>query len=376
MSRFIPVQDAIKLLSLGGGDILQRNKGRYLTWSKHVWEDMNLQTVKVAKREVFYINKRTNTVQLPFDNLQLSSVNIIDKNGVIYPVFRNDRLHDDIVSIESDKDCACEYKCGYKLCNTIKGYEAVTTILSDFLPDGNPISFTCIERKSVDANGFLYEEKQYPERIYLSGVWVDTVLHTEQKKLCAVEVDENGCLCDTEKNIDAVCNSCCGGHNNDIPVGGTSLHPPKKGDDTWIYYCNTKLDWFGVQCGNYPRGLNNCNNNIYNISELGDRLIFPHDFGFDKVLVRYYADINLNDLQIPRIALDTFLIGVKWWDARFDDKKQQLAAVYLQQYSRLKFGLTMELNKYRIAELRTIVTPPIYVPSFIPNRTHFLGEYY
>lgn len=378
MSKFIPIQDAIKLLSLGNEDYLQRSKGRYLTWAKHVWQDMNLQTVKVAKREIFYINKRTNTVQLPCDNLQLSSVNVIDRHGVIYPVYRNDRLHDDIVSVESAKDCACEYKCGYQLCNTVKGYEAITSVKSDFLPNGNPISFTCVDRKAIDSNGFLYEETQYPLRTYLSGVWVDTVLHTEQKKLCNIDLDDNGCICDTEKNVNAICSTCCGhGESNDgISVGGNAMCPPSPQDDTWIYYCNTKIDWFGVQCGNYPRGLNNCNNNIYNISELGDRLIFPHNFGFDKVLIRYYADVNLNDLQIPLIALDTFLIGLKWWDARFNDKKQQLADHYQQQYSRLKFGLTMELNKYRIAELRMIVTPPTYIPSFIPNRATFEGEYY
>jgi hypothetical protein len=378
MSRYIPVAEAIKVAMLGNGDILQRAKGRYLTWSKYVFEDLNLQTLKVAKRELLYINKRTNTVELPSDFYQLCSVNVMDKKGVIYPVYKNDRLHDDIVSVESMKDCACEYKCGYQLCNTIKGYEAVTTVKSDFMPNGNPISFTCTDRKEIDGQGFLYEETQYPERIYISGVWTNTILQTTQRKLCAIEVDKNGCICDTDKNIESVCNSFFGDNNNGLlPIGGTNSNPPhgNKNTNEWIYYCGSKMDWFAYQCGGFHKGLNHCNN-IYNISELGDRLIFPNDFGYRSVLVRYYADVNRNDLQIPSIALDTFIAGIKWWDCRFDDKKQVLADHFEQVYSKLKWGLFLELNKYTISEQRMLLSPPVFVPSFIKNKSKFSGDWY
>jgi len=377
LSRFIPVQTAVKYALLGNQDIQQRAKGRYLTWAKPVWEDMELSTVKVAKRELLYINKRTNTVQLPSDCLQLCTVNVIDRKGVIHPVYKNDKLHDDIISVEAEKDCACEFKCGYQLCSTIKGYEAIRVIKSDFLPNGSPISFTCIERKAIDAQGFLYEEKQFPERIYISGVWTNTVLSTVQNKLCAVEVDRNGCICDTNENIEKVCSSCFGDKDNSLPIGGNNSMPPHSNRNAtdWIYHCASKMDWFSYQCGSFPKGLNHCKN-IYNISELGDRLIFPHDFGFNSVLVRYYADVNLNDLQIPAIALETFIVGIKWWDCRFNDKMQNLANVYEQQYSKLKHGLFLELNKYRIMEQRMVLSPPVYVPNFIRNRDKFDGDWY
>ena len=365
MSRYININDAIKLPMLGGNDYLMRSKGRFLTWSKYVWQDMNMQSVKIARREMFTINKRTRTIDLPCDFTQICSVNIMDDCGVFYPVYRNNSVKvDDIVDIPADKDCACEYKCGYKLCNLIKGYEAISSVKSDYLPNGTAIDFTCVDRKAIDDNGFLYEQIQYPIRQYLSGVWVDTILHTEDKKLCKVEVDENGCCCDSEANIESVCNSCgIAGNDYQPPVGGTSMIPPNGNTDTWIYYCNSKLDWFSVQCGCYPNGIKKECNNIYNITELGDRLIFPHDFGHDKVMVRFYADVNLNNLEIPMVALDTFIMGLKWWDARFDDKKQNLAQVYGRQYALMKFGLLRELNKYRIEELGKILTPPKYIPS-------------
>ncbi len=358
MARFISLNEALDIALLGNDDVLKRSKGRLLKWAKYVYQDLNLSSMRIARREFFEINKRTNTVDLPCEFLKLSSVNVMDHNGVIYPVWRNDRLHDDMVDISAKKDCACEKGCSYKVCNTVKGYEAVISTKSDYLPNGDPISFTCVDRKAIDDNGFLYEETQYPLRQYLSGVWTDTILYTEQKKLCKLETDDNGCICDTEENINAVC-GCLS--TESIPYGGTSLTPPCEGVNTWKYYCNSKLDWFMYQCGCFD--YMNCAN-IYNISELGDRLIFPSNFPFDKVLIRYYADVDLRNMQIPFIALDTFVAGLKWWDVRFNDKKQNIAPIYEVNYTKLKWGLLGELNKYRLAELRMISTPPTIMPSY------------
>jgi hypothetical protein len=356
---------------LGNYDIQQRSKGRMLTWAKMVYEDMNLSTLKIAQRSIFKINKRTNSINMPCDSSQISSVNIMFK-GVTYPVFRNDKLHDDIVDSAAANDCGCEKKCNYNLCNLIKGYEAIVSTKSDFLPNGNPISFTCVDRKSVDSQGFFTEETQYPQRIYISGVWTDTVLHTETKKLCKLDIDEQGCVCDTEENLDKCCESC--GINELIPHGGTAnISPDNNTKDTWIYYCDSKKDWFSTQCG-FPR--HKCDfNNIYNISELGDRLIFPADFGFDEVMIRWFSNPNLKDMEVPLIAVDTFIAGLKWFDVKYNDKAQALEPKYATTYARMKFGLLRELNKYRIAELKMILTPPIHVDGTIVSRRGYYGDH-
>lgn len=376
MARFIKVIDAVNLPMLGNDDLQMRSKGRLLKWAPYVYEDMNMASIKKAKREVFFISKRTNTVDLPIGAI-LSSVNLIDHNGVIHPVYRNDRLHNDLIDIPADKDCACEHKCGYRLCSTIKGYEAITSTKSNFLPNGTPISFVCVDRKAVDSNGFFYEEVQEPLRVYLSGVWTDTILHTEQKKLCKLEVDHNGCPCDTEENVNHVCQACRiktgDGMHQEIPVGGDAesfCHDPNV--KQWIYYCNTKMDWLGVQCGRFPACYNEANN-IYNLNEAGNRLIFPHNFGWDRVMVRFYIDPKLFDMEIPFTSVETFVMGLKAWDTKFNDKKQALAGNYEAKYSRMKFGLLKELNKYRIAEIGKIIAPPIHIPSYSTN--HGFGYY-
>jgi hypothetical protein len=239
---------------------------------------------------------------------------------------------------------------------------------TDKYPNGDDVSFECVDRKGIMGDQF-YEECQFPIRQYVSGVWINTILTTERKVLCTVEVDANGCVCDTETNINNICNACGIQNNNNTQccVGGTANCPPRDSCDTWTYYCDNKMDWFSIQCGQFPFFQKGCNN-IYNISELGDRLIFPHNFGWDKVIIRWYPDTGLNEIKIPMIAVNTFIMGLKWWDTQFNDKKQREAAVFGRNYALMKFGLLRELNKYRLAELKMILTPPMFVPSNVLSR--------
>lgn len=369
---------------------MRRKKGLYLDCANDVWNDLNETTLRIAKRlkipvrKEFQLNKRTNSIELPCNSNRLSSVNVIDHCGMIHPVYRNLNINDDIVEVPAEKNCACEHNCGYNLCNTVKGYVGVQSVKSDILPDSTPVSFTCVDRLVVDKNGIIYQENQYPKRIYIDGIWTDTILFTDLIKKCECEVDQNGCLCDTERNINTACESC--GIRNFNPqinpknlthcVGGTAECPPDPNCNEWIYFCNNKMDWFSVQCG-FERGcFGRGFRNVYNISENGNRLVFPHNFGFEKALVRFYEDIELDKLLIPYIAKDTFMTGVQYYAMKQNPEMRAMAESFGQQYSREKWGLFLELNKMRIAELGNTIAPAAYIPSYIDHRQdRFWGWY-
>jgi hypothetical protein len=399
MARFDPVESVIDSLLLRSGDISRRKKGLYLDCAEDVWNDLNETTLRVAKRlkipvrKKYEVNKRTNSLELPCKFNRLSSVNVIDERGVIHPVYRNLSLHDDIVDVPAEKNCACEKKCGYNLCNLIKGYVAVQTTVSDVLPNGNPVSFNAVSRLAVGDNGIVYQQNQGIQRVYTNSVWTDTILVTTSTQMCQCETDENGCICDTEQNVNLLCASC-GIRNfqdninpaNLTPfpsttepycVGGTAVCPPNPNCDEWVYYCDNKMDWFSIQCGCEPGRFSREYRNVYNISENGNRLIFPHDFGFEKALVRFYEDIDLKDLVIPYIAKDTFMTGVQYFSMKQNPDLRDMAASFGQQYSREKWGLFLELNKMRIAELGKTISPAAYVPSYRDHREdRYWGWYY
>lgn len=381
MARFYSSVEVVESLCLRSGDLLMRNKGLFLDCCTDVWEDMNEDvlklstTVKIPVRHVFVVDKRTNSINIPKKSLRIASINTIDRYGCYWPVYRNDNVPIEIVDVGAIADCACENNCNSRLCNTIKGYEAVKSTKSDFLPNMTSISFECVDKKAVDNQGFLYEQSQYPLRVYISGVWTDTVKYTENKKLCKVETDANGCVCDTEANLDLICN-VCGISNTAIINGGTSVSPPACAPDaeSWRYQCASKMEWFNVQCGGYAYKCGGGYNNIYNISTDGNRIIFPPNFGWGKVMIRFYEDIDLKDIQIPYLAKDCFMTGIQAYAYKHHDDKQQLAALYEQRFGRQKWGLLLELNKYRIAELAAIFTPKVFMPSYIENR-HYNNNY-
>jgi hypothetical protein len=397
MARFQPVIDVIDNLCLRSGDIARRKKGLYLSCCSDVWNDLNETTLKIAKRlkipvrRKFEVNKRTNSIELPCNFNRLSSVNVVDERGVIHPVYRNLSIHDDIVDVPSEKNCACEKKCGYNLCNTIKGYVAIQTTQTDTLPDGvTPVTFNCITRIAVGENGIVYKESQEIQRVYTNGVWTGTVLQTTSTQMCQCETDHNGCICDTEHNVNLLCESCgirnfqnnINPHNltniaEPYAVGGTAMCPPSPNDNEWVYYCDNKMDWFSIQCGCEPGRFRRQYRNVYNISENGNRLVFPHDFGFEKALVRFYEDIDLQNLLIPYIAKDTFMTGVQYFAMKQNPDLRDMAGSFGQQYSREKWGLFLELNKMRIAELGKTISPQAFVPSYIDHREdRYWGYYY
>lgn len=375
MPRFEPILDVVESLCLRSGDIEMRKKMLFMDCANDVWNDLNEDTlricdrIKMPVRQRFRVDKRTNSVTLPCNALRVSSVNIIDRHNILYPVFRNENLNNDFFDPGSVKDCACEYRCGYQLCNSIKGYEVINHTETDKNPDGTDVTFNCIDKKTV-INGFLYEQKQYPLRQYVSGVWVATVLHTENIKRCKLDVDKNGCVCDTPANIDAICLSCNLQHTNsdNCCVGGTASIPPNVNCDTWTYYCSSILDWFGVQCGQLPFGVIR-GNNIYNIDDTGKRILFPPNFGWDNVLIRFYADIELENLMIPYMAKPTFMTGMMWFSVANNPKKIQEASYWERQYGKQKWGLYLDLQKYTIDEMRMMMTPPVFVPSYF-DREH------
>lgn len=391
MPRFQPAIDVIDDLCLLSGDLQKRKKGLFLTVADMTWQDLNETTLRIAKRvkipvrKKFALNKKTNSIDLPCDSLRVSSINVVDeKSGVIYPVYRNLRLHDDLVEMPATSNCACEYKCGNQLCNSIKGYVAIQTTQTDTLPDGTPISANCVTRIAVGKNGVVYKEEQSLQRVYTNGVWTNTVVQTESKEMCQCETDDNGCVCDTEENVNIMCGAC--GISNFNPNinsrylndcrGGTASCPPDPNCNEWTYYCNSKMDWFSVQCGDFPFGFRRGSENIYNIGENGNRIIFPHNFGFEKALVRFYEDISVDELLIPYVAKDVYMTGLQYFAYKQNMSMQNEAELLGNRYSREKWGLFLELNKMRLAELGKTINPATRFPSYIGHRDVFNGLFY
>jgi hypothetical protein len=68
------------------------------------------------------------------------------------------------------------------------------------------------------------------------------------------------------------------------------------------------------------------------------------------------------------MAKDTFMTGVQYFSMKQNPELRDMATSFGQQYSREKWGLFLDLNKMRIAELGNTISPAAYVPSYMDHR--------
>ena len=340
VSGFVSLVEVVEDACFAMDDYLLRNKLKFLRLGKRVWnDDLNLNSVKMPVRQFFNIDKTTNTIKMPCDYHRLSGVSWQDKNGQFHPMYRNDKLTDDIVDIKSKNNCLCD--CGGTLCNLIKSYESISEQVTVSTPNGGEESFTTYFIKGIDDNGWYYETKQYPQRVYVGGQWTSNELVTEKRELCKLEL-EDGCPTDCEANVESV--TSCGCRTELVRI-------TSKLD----YYMMETGTWFSRDCGF---------NNIYNITEEGDRLIFPSDLPIDKVLVRFYKVNDLKDIRVPIVARATMISGILFENMRFKTDRESvlLTREFGQRYANQKFALVNELNPYNSAEKNAIMSPVAYIP--------------
>lgn len=341
MSAFITIDEIVEDACHAMDDYLLRNKMKFLRFAKRVYnDDLKLGSVRAAVRQFFEIDKRTNTIKMPCDFHRLSGVYWKDRNGRFHPMYRNDRLNDDIVDIKAKKDCACD--CGGKLCNAIKSYESIVEEIEETMPDDSTQTFRCETRKGVDGNGWYYEVVQYPIRIFEDGVWVNTEVKTEKRDLCQLEM-EGECVVDCDANVEAVYGCSCS-------------------DGNTIVSCPAKMDSYMTECGTWvsEQGFKN----VFNITEEGDRLIFPNDIPIDKVLIRYYPVVDLRNIKVPLVARSCMITGILFENFRFKTDRESILAAreFGQRFTNESFALLGELNRYNAAAKNAIMSPVAYFP--------------
>lgn len=338
-------------------DNLLQKKMRFLSLSADVMEDMELNTIKAPERELFEINKRTWTVDLPCRLDELESVSWLDCYGIIHPVFRNERLHRDIVTVKASQNCECG--CSSELCHLIKSYVSIKEVVTVDTPEGGTEDFTCITRKYVTPLGMYTEQRQFVIRVNdYTGEWISNELTQEDIELCKLQVDPNGCVVDCDSNLEMLnCTGCITScrevtHNNN-GIG-----------DSYIVGCGSQYDIYRAEAGSLFWQDNFYFNNIYNITDDGKRLIFPVGFPHRKVLLGFYKGIQISDIKVPFMARVCFMTGLAWMDTLLstDPGEQKMNIIYGRRYADMKWGCLLEMNKSTIAEYRMTLTPPVEWP--------------
>jgi hypothetical protein len=320
----IKADDAIKsLIDREGGDHARFMKYKGLV--RDVFDDLNLDVIRYTKRRLIQINKSTNSILLPDNYFHFASLSVPNACGKYEPMFINTSIQEDLVDINSDKNC----ECGSKLCGLVQGYESIVAEVIEQMPNNTTKTFDTITRKRINTDGSLVIERTFPVRIYTDGVWTGVELKTEIEELCKLDC-KDGHVLDSTSNW-AKCEKC-------------SIA------SSWESECG------GLICPS------DCPN-TFNGTEQGNRIYFPTSLDVDHVLMRYYATEKPKDIRIPRVCKEAFLAGLKHFATEFDDKAPLWKITnYRINYHNKKDETTRILNRYSVAQYYSVLTPKRTMP--------------
>jgi hypothetical protein len=318
----ISIDDAVKSILQREGDTLGNNLMKYLSVAKDIYRDLNLQVIRETKRVWVEIDKKHNTLTYPDDFIFLSSISVEDECGILIPLVINTNLKNDIIDISQEKDCHCDCGCSSELCGKIKNYELVTETKKIVFPNGSYTWVTLMTRKKINSDGSLVIERLFPKFIYENGLFVDYEMVTEEEFICKLDVNNCGCIKQTNDNVSKV-KTCCG-------------------DDF-------ENDFGCTKC-------NQSSSLSYNVSDGGNRIVFPSSFHFEKVLLRYFCDLPKKELRIPIIAKQALMYGIKHEIAIFDKKEPELVIRrFASLYAKEKSKLRTLLNRYSLKNFYDVV---------------------
>lgn len=316
----IPLSEVVKSLVFRVRDKLGLSYADYMSFAKDVWVEMNMHGLKDTKRVVVKVNRKINAIPIPEVFIQVSSVYIF-RDGKIVPLLSNSKITDEIVDLAADKKC----ECGSDLCANIKNYELIEEQVEVEMPDGSLQVFTKTVRKKVNLDGSYVMEVNEPVKIYQQGIYVSVEMQSSEEYICALEVEENGCIKETKENRTKVVGAC--GFSDLRHECGCPTSPDE---------CDPRLEYRIVN----------------------GQILLPSNHSYDHVIVRGYYDAKTRDILIPQVAKKNFMdrlfyAGIEY-DMEVPEGKKEAARRAVQ---RSMTDMVSDLSRMTVSKLYSILSP-------------------
>lgn len=306
-SSFIPVSDVIKTVCLREGDSGMSMAAIYASYMPSVYNDLRFNVTKRTTTKKFYIDPVNNSLVLPNDCLLLVAVGYLDSCNKLVPLWYNSQIPNKML-FENPLPCNCD-TCGEETnsCSAIKSFDEVTEVVTI---DGD--DYTNYVKTIILTGGKIIKEtREWGKNDEDEIIPFDT-----KEEVCTLETLPCGCIATTPSNtekIESVTVSCCS---------------------------------MNTGCGSYNASC--CDNDVVNSYKVDvqDRLlILSPSYDKNYVVLKYWTAItSQNQYQIPTIALEAVIRGIKYYRAA-DDPKQ--TASMRGQNSITHRMYTAELNKVR-----------------------------
>lgn len=318
----VPLSEVVKSLVIRTKDKTGLSYADYMSFARDIWVEMNMSAIKDTKRVVIQVNRKHNSIALPEDFIQFSSISIF-REGKIVPLVTNSELSEKIIDLSAHKYC----ECGSDLCANLSNYELIEEPIEIEMPDGQLQVFTKSIRRKVKADGSWVTEVSEPVKKYLAGVFTAVEMETREEYLCELDLSEGGCVKQTEQNRTKIY-SFCGFHDLRHECGCPSL-------------AQECLEQLG-----------------YKINASGRRIILPANHSYDHVIVRGYYQAKTKDILIPQVARKNMMDRLYFAGIEYDPKVPKYRRDEAKSaIVRSQTNMASDLSRMTISDLYHTISP-------------------
>lgn len=274
-----------------------------------VYNDLKFDGTKTTTLKKYYINKENNTLAIPNDCLLLLAVGYENECGSITGMWYNDALPKEIL-FENRQDCGCDI-CGDEntLCSSVKEFDNVEQVVTLFGDE-----YTNITKTSILEDGRILQYTKTYMASDGSGEEEEVIYVEKTEQICSLELSPCGCIAKTEANQTALSGldeTCCSLSTN----RGRNSHD----------CCDNK------------------NPNSFTLDIQGRLIVFSPNYLRDYAIIKYVSAVNsAGDYQIPSLALEAMLAGLKYYYNSNDPKAQPFTRGQGGMFHRM---YTAEMNK-------------------------------
>ena len=306
-ASFISVSDVIKTVCLREGDSGMSMAAIYASYMPSVYNDLRFNVTKRTTTKKFYIDAINNSLVLPNDCLLLVGAGYFDNCNRLKPLWYNSQIPSQML-FENSLPCSCD-TCGEDThsCSSIKSFDKVE---EEVTIDGDPYT-NYVKTIILTGGKIIKETREWGKNSANAIVPFDT-----KEEVCSLDTLPCGCIAKTESNIVKISelnDSCCS---------------------------------MNTGCGTYSTSC--CDNDVINSYKVDvqDRLlILSPSYDKNYVVLKYWTAItSQNEYQIPTIALEAVIRGIKYYRAA-DDPKQPISMRGQNSVTHRMY--TAELNKLK-----------------------------
>lgn len=307
---YIPVKDVIKILCRREGDNNLSMADMYETYLAPVYNDIRFGVTKRTVTKKYYLDLTNNSLVLPNDCLLVVGLGYYDDCGNVKPMWYNNKIPAPML-FENSRPCSCA-TCGEEntSCGLIKEFDIVEEVVN-ILGD----NYTNYVKTTVLTDGTVIKSTR-TWGTESSSDEVSVVPFDTEEEVCVLDTLECGCIATTPTNTTKITELC------------------------------TTCSSFNTGCGTYNAGC--CETtavNSYRLDIQGRLLIMSPNYNKDYVILKYVTATNTaEDFQIPTLALEAVLRGIKYYRS-LDDAKAP--AFTRGQNSMTHRAYTAELNKLK-----------------------------